>query len=217
MSQQSKTPSSTQNGHISHPLFAAFYEHSSHSDREKRILAPLREELIRQARGRVLEIGAGNGLNFPFFDPATVEQVEALEPDSSMVKYGLPRAEAARVPVHFVQAPVEHLPFADESFESAVTTLVFCSVSDPLRGLSEVRRVLKPGGVLLMIEHVRAQEALASTMQNIITPISRLLTGNCYWNRDTEQTVIEAGFKIEQKRVFVPLPIMPVVILQAVK
>jgi ubiquinone/menaquinone biosynthesis C-methylase UbiE len=217
MSQPPKTSLPQQNGHTAHRLFAAYYERTSHSSSEELFFAPLREEVAGQARGRVLEIGAGNGLNFAYYDPTTVEQVEATEPDSAMLRYARQRAETARVPVHLVQAPVEHLPFADESFESAVATLVFCSVSDPQRGLSEIRRVLKPGGALLMVEHVRARGAIASTIQNIVTPINRLIAGNCHWNRDTEQTVIGAGFKIEQRHELARSALVPLIVLHAVK
>ena len=177
---------------------------------------PLRKEVIDQARGVVLEVGAGNGLNFAFYDPDRVERVEAVEPDSAMLRYARERAAKARVPVNLTQAPVENLPFADESFDSAVITLVFCSVNNPLRGLSEVRRVLKPGGALLMVEHVRAHGAIAVTLQNIITPINRMVAGNCHWNRDTEKTVSEAGFQIEQRR-DVEGFVLPFVVLRAVK
>ena len=177
---------------------------------------PLRKEVTDQARGVVLEIGAGNGLNFAFYDPTTVERVEATEPDSAMLRYARERAAAARVPVNLTQAPVENLPLADESFDSAVVTLVFCSVSDPARGLSEIRRVLKPGGALLMVEHVRAHGAIAVAMQNIITPINRMIAGNCHWNRDTEKTVRAAGFQIEQRRDIAGF-VLPFVVLRAVK
>ncbi len=177
---------------------------------------PLRKEVIDQARGVVLEIGAGNGLNFAFYDPGRVERVEAIEPDSAMLRFARERAAQARVPVNLTQAPVENLPFADESFDSAVVTLVFCSVGDPGRGLSEVRRVLKPGGSLLMVEHVRARGAIAATLQTIITPITKLVAGNCHWNRNTEKTVSEAGFQIEQRRDMGGF-MMPVVVLRAVK
>jgi ubiquinone/menaquinone biosynthesis C-methylase UbiE len=161
---------------------------------------PLREEVVGQAHGLVLEIGAGNGLNFAFYSPDTVGRVEATEPSSAMLSYARERAATARVPVNLTQVPVESLPFANESFDSAVVTLVFCSVDDPLRGLGEVRRVLKPGGTLLMVEHVRARGFVVATIQNIATPITRLMAGNCHWNRDTERTVKQAGFKIEQRR-----------------
>ncbi len=206
----------TPNGHTSHRFFARYYERTSRNDGEERFMKLLRQEIVGQAHGHVLEIGAGNGLNFAFYQPATVEQVEAIEPDSVMLSYAHARAQAAPVHVNLVQAPVEKLPFADESFESVVATLVFCSVGDPQRGLSEVRRVLKPGGTLLMIEHVRAHGAIAATMQTIITPLTRLMAGNCHWNRDTEKTVLETGFKIEQKRSLI-WSMLPFIVLRALK
>jgi ubiquinone/menaquinone biosynthesis C-methylase UbiE len=179
-------------------------------------MGPLRAEVVGQAHGLVLEIGAGNGLNFAYYNPETVEQVEAVEPSSTMLHYARPRAEAAQVPVRLTQASVENLPFADERFDCVVITLVFCSVEDPLRGLSEVRRVLKPGGTLLMIEHVRAHGAILVTLQNLFTPLSRRLNDNCHWNRETLKTVAQAGFKIEQRRE-TALMGMPFVILRAVR
>jgi len=117
-----------------------------------------------------------------------------------MLRYARERLKTARVPITLTQAPVETLPFADETFDSAVATLVFCSVTDPMRGLNEVRRVLKPGGILLLIEHVRAQGAFAQQLQNIITPVTKRVAGNCHWNRDTERNVINADFEIESRR-----------------
>lgn len=216
MSQQPETTTPAQSGQTSHRFFANFYERMSRGSGEQSFMNPLRKEVTSQARGLVLEIGAGNGLNFAFYDPDTVERVEATEPDSAMLRYARERAAAARVHVNLTQAPVESLPFADESFDSAVVTLVFCSVADPLRGLSEVRRVLKPGGALLMVEHVRAHGAVAATMQNIITPITRIIAGNCHWNRNTEKTVIEAGFQVEQRR-DVDGFAMPIVVLRTVR
>lgn len=200
MSQQPETPTAAQSGHTSHRFFARYYERMSRGSGERNFMNPLRKEVIDQTRGLVLEIGAGNGLNFAFYDPGRVERVEAIEPDSAMLGYARERATKARVPINLTQAPVENLPFADESFDSAVVTLVFCSVGDPSRGLGEVRRVLKPGGTLLMLEHVRAHGAIAATLQNIITPVNKLIAGNCHWNRNTEKTVSEAGFRVEQRR-----------------
>jgi len=212
MSQQPETPTPAQSGHTSRRFFARCYERMSRSKGEQSFMNPLRKEAIDQARGLVLEIGAGNGLNFAFYDPGRVERVEATEPDSAMLGFARERAAKARVPVNLTQAAVENLPFADESFDRAVVTLVFCSVSDPLRGLSEVRRVLKPGSSLLMVEHVRAHSAVAASIQNIITPITKLVAGNCHWNRNTEKTVIEAGFRVEQRR-DIGVFMMPMVIL----
>ncbi len=184
----------------SHRTFAAFYERLSRSKAEHSFMEPLRKEIIGQAQGLVLEIGAGNGLNFAFYDPAQIQRVEAVEPDSAMLRYARERVKTARVPITLTQAPVEALPFADETFDSAVATLVFCSVTDPALGLSEIRRVLKPGGALLLVEHVRAQGAIASRVQDIITPLTKLMAGNCHWNRDTERAVANAGFAIQDRR-----------------
>src|SRR6266705_5464332 len=153
-----------------HGIFAAVYERLSRSGREHNFMEPLRKEMIAQAQGIVLEIGAGTGLNFALYNPEQVERVEAVEPDSAMLRYARERLKTARVPITLTQAPVETLPFADETFDSAVATLVFCSVTDPMRGLSEIQRVLKPGGTLLLIEHVRAQGAIARRLQDMITP-----------------------------------------------
>ena len=216
MSQHIETPTAAKDGHTSHRFFARYYERLSRSSSEQNFINPLRREVVDQARGVVLEIGAGNGLNFVLYDPARVERVEAIEPDSAMLVYARERAAKARVPVNLIQAPVEHLPFADETFDSALVTLVFCSVNDPLRGLQEVRRVLKPGGPLLMVEHVKAQGAVAATIQNIVTPINKRIAGNCHWNRETEKTVIEAGFQIEQRR-DAGGSVVPIVVLRAVR
>ena len=198
----------------SHRIFATLYERMSRSGSERSFMEPLRKEIIGQARGLVLEIGAGNGLNFAFYDPDQVERVEAVEPDPAMLRYARERVKTARVPITLTQAPVEALPFADETFDSAVATLVFCSVTDPVRGLSEIRRVLKPGGTLLLVEHVRAKGAIAARLQDVVTPMTRLLAGNCHWNRDTERSVTDAGFEIQDRRDLGGV-LQPMIVLQA--
>ncbi len=216
MSQPPETTTPPPNGHTTHRFFANYYERASRNGGEEQFMKPLREEVTGLAHGCVLEIGAGNGLNFAFYLPTHVEKVDAIEPDSIMLGYARARAKTAQVPINLVQAAVEHMPFADESFDSVVVTLVFCSVSDPLQGLSEVRRVLKPGGTLLMVEHVRARGVIAASIQNLITPITRMVAGNCHWNRDTEKTVLDAGFKIAQRR-DIAWFVMPFVVLHAIK
>src|SRR5258708_24924201 len=179
---------------------AAFYERLSRDGSERSFIEPLRKEIIGQAQGLVLEIGAGNGLNFAFYDPAQVQRVEAIEPDTAMLRYARERVKTARVPITLTQAPVEALPFADETFDSAVATLVFCSVTDPLAGLSEVRRVLKPGGTLLLIEHVRAHRAIAGRVQDLVTPAPKIQRGNCHSNPNTEHTVVDASLQVQETR-----------------
>ncbi len=215
MSQQFNGIARPPNVSTSHRRFARNYERISREGSESRFLLPLRAEVTAATHGRVLEVGAGNGLNFALYSPESVERVDAVEPDSAMLAYARPRADAARVPVSLFQAGVERLPFADESFDSAIATLVFCSVGDPLRGLREVRRVLRPGGVLLMVEHVRGHGAVA-LLQNIVTPVSRWMAGNCHWNRETGRTVRQAGFTIERQRE-IKWSLMPFVVLHALK
>jgi ubiquinone/menaquinone biosynthesis C-methylase UbiE len=200
MSQTTPADASKQTTTTNHHIFAAMYERLSRSGPEQSFMWPLRKEIIAQAKGIVLEIGAGTGLNFALYNPEHVERVEAVEPDTAMLRYARERLKTAPVPITLTQAPVESLPFADETFDSAVTTLVFCSVTDPQRGLSEIRRVLKPGATLLLIEHVRAQGAFAQRLQNIITPFTKRMAGNCHWNRDTAHTVLDAGFQVEERR-----------------
>jgi ubiquinone/menaquinone biosynthesis C-methylase UbiE len=203
-------------GATSHHLFAAYYERTSRSRFERSYMTPLRKEIIGQASGVVLEIGAGNGLNFSYYDPEQVERVEAIEPDTAMLRYARERAASAPIPVTLTQAPVESLPFADETFDCAMATLVFCSVSDPASGLREIRRVLKPGGKLLLLEHVRSRGAISGHLQDMLVPFTTRLAGNCHWNRNTEGTVADAGFQIEYRRDLGGW-MLPMVMLRAIR
>ncbi len=185
---------------VAHPRFAAFYNQLMKLAQVQQEFEPLRRELVGQAHGLVLEVGAGGGQNFPFYDPARVLQVEAIEPDETMQGYAERRQADAPVSITLTPAPVEALPFPTAHFDNAVVTLVFCSVQDPVRGLREIGRVLKPGGTLLLLEHVRAQGKLAALIQDAMVPLTTRLLGNCHWNRATQQTVLETGFQITQIR-----------------
>src|SRR5437588_5932766 len=211
------TPGNDQKrGATAHRLFAAYYERVSRGRTERDFMEPLRKEIAGQASGVVLEIGAGNGLNFAFYDPGQVERVEAVEPDTSMLRYARERIATAKVPITLTQAPVEVLPFADETFDSAMATLVFCSVSDPAGGLREIWRILKPGGKLLLLEHVRSQGTIAELIQDILVPVTTRIAGNCHWNRNTERTVSAAGFEIEYRRELGGV-LVPMVMLRALR
>jgi ubiquinone/menaquinone biosynthesis C-methylase UbiE len=183
-----------------HPRFARFYEWYARLGSERRLTDPLRQETAGQAFGIVLEVGAGSGLNFSWYQPERVERVEAVEPDAAMLAYARSRASQAAVPITLTQASVEALPFSDATFDSAVVTLVFCSVRDPAQGMQEIKRVLKPDGTLFMFEHVRSQRRVMAYVQDAIVPLTTRLFGHCHWNRDTERVVREAGFQIDHLR-----------------
>jgi ubiquinone/menaquinone biosynthesis C-methylase UbiE len=154
-----------------------------------------RRELLSELEGEVLEIGAGTGFNLPHYERAS--RVVAVEPNASMAKQLQKRIAEAAVPVELRAGSAESLPFADESFDTAVLTFVLCSVKDPATALREVRRVLRPGGRLVVLEHVRGDGNLA-TWQGRLTPIHRKVAGNCHLDRDTRSALAEAGFETQE-------------------
>ena len=136
---------------VHHPLFARFYARLSVSAEPK--IGPLRDELLAGLSGRVIEIGAGNGLNFARY-PGTVSEVVAIEPEHALRRLALEAALRAEVPVDVVPGAAEALPVKSEAFDAAVVSLVLCSVRDVRRSLSEVRRVLRPGGEALLRKQI---------------------------------------------------------------
>lgn len=161
---------------------------------EKLGMARLRRRLLAEARGAVLEIGAGTGLNLPHY-PAALEQLVLAEPGERIGSHiDLDRAPAG-VPVRLEQAPAEHLPFADGSFDTVVSTLVLCTVGDPQRAVGEVARVLRPGGRLLFLEHVRADRGWRQALQRRAARPWASFADGCRCDRATVET-IEAQMRI---------------------
>lgn len=150
-----------------------------------------RRRLTAAARGRVLEVGCGTGRNLPLYRRAS--RPAALDPNLDVVLAARRRAPA----VPLVVARVEALPFRPRSFDTVVTGLVFCSVADPRRGLAEIGRVLRGGGTLRMLEHVRHRNRLLGRLQDAAQPFWTWLTGGCRPNRETEAEVERAGFRID--------------------
>jgi ubiquinone/menaquinone biosynthesis C-methylase UbiE len=156
-------------------------------------LDELERELIARVRGRVLEIGAGDGENFGAFDP-DVEWI-GLEPDATRRAELATRAREWRHASTPLDARAEAIPLPDASVDAVVGTYVLCSVGDPAAALAEVRRVLVPGGRVIFVDHVIAPPGtLKRAVQRVATPISKRVCHGCHWDRDTERTLAEAGF-----------------------
>jgi ubiquinone/menaquinone biosynthesis C-methylase UbiE len=161
---------------------------------EKAGLGAYRERLLADAAGQVLEIGAGTGANLRLYGPA-VESLTLTEPEMPMLRR-LQRTAAQQAPTATVlRAPAEDLPFEDDSFDVAVSTLVLCGVDDQPRALRELRRVLRPGGQLLFIEHVRATDAHLARSQDRMNGLNRFMVG-CDCNRPTLDSIDDAGFTV---------------------
>ncbi len=157
-----------------------------------------RKRWVPRAHGEVLELGVGSGLNLAFYDRARVSQVTGIDPSAALLARAQPRAESAPVPVELVRAPAEDLPFGDHSFDSAVVTYSLCSVDDPARALAEVRRVLRPGGELIFVEHGLSSDPGMGRWQHRITPVWRRIGGGCHLDRDHTENLRRAGFSLDE-------------------
>lgn len=156
-------------------------------------LDDLEREFVSRVRGRVLEIGAGEGENFGAFDPG-IEWV-GLEPDAKRRAELATRAREWRHASAPLDARAESIPLPDHSVDAVVGTYVLCSVGDPAATLAEVRRVLVPGGRVVFVDHVVAPPGtLKRAVQRVATPISKRVCHGCHWDRDTERALVDAGF-----------------------
>jgi SAM-dependent methyltransferase len=189
VSDRSEAPVSAERGHR---WFAASYERRGRRKRGSEYDDELRSRVAGEATGRILEIGAGTGFNFPYYPEGA--DVVATEPDPHMLRRAASRAKEHGVDLR--AAPAERLPFPDTSFDTVVSTGVFCSVDDPRRALAEVHRVLRPGGTIRFSEHVRAERPARRLMQRTLDPLHRLVF-RCHIGRDTLRSMEEAGFEIE--------------------
>jgi ubiquinone/menaquinone biosynthesis C-methylase UbiE len=198
-------PTRTQPRPVRHPLFARCYARVGHlldaeiGDHRRRLLAGL--------AGQVLEVGAGNGLNFPHY-PATVTEVLAIEPEPYLRQLALAAARQAPVPIRVVDGTAEALPTPDRAVDAVVASLVLCTVADLGQALAEVRRVLQPGGRLRFYEHVRAEDPRLARWQDRLERPWGWLVGGCHPNRDTVAAITAAGLRVVQLDRF-DLPAMP--------
>jgi ubiquinone/menaquinone biosynthesis C-methylase UbiE len=174
-----------------------------------RRLASLRQGVVAGATGRVLELGVGTGQNLPFYRAGVT--VVAIDPDPAMLRRAWQRCRTSDARVRLVAGAGEALPFPDGAFDEVVATLVFCTVRSPSASLTEVRRVLKPGGRLRFMEHVRSADPRWARLQDLVTPLWKRLADGCCPNRATVATIAAAGFGIESLDQYPlgPYPIRP--------
>ncbi len=174
--------------------FSALYDRCFKAAEEAG-LRDMRRSVTTGARGRVLELGAGTGLNLELY-PLDVSDLTLTEPDPHMVKQLRKRVSELGSSAQVVEAPGEMLPFDDGSFDTVVVTLVLCTVPDPAATLAEIRRVLKPDGRFLFLEHVRSPEPGLAKWQDRLEKPWRFLGDGCHCNRNTEASIEAAGFHL---------------------
>lgn len=188
-------------GHrVSHPIFARCYALAS-TCAERAGAGAHRGELLAGLHGQVIELGAGNGLNFAHYPPG-VAGVLAVEPEAYLRQRAFQAAGTAPVPVRIVDGEAGCLPAADGSFDAAVASLVLCSVPDPSRALEELHRVVRPGGELRFYEHVRARTPHYARVQDWLDRAWPRLAGGCHTGRDTVAAIASSGFVVEEERRF---------------
>jgi ubiquinone/menaquinone biosynthesis C-methylase UbiE len=182
---------------VRHPIFARFFDRLSRL--MEREVGQHRQELLAGLTGKVVEIGAGNGMNFQHY-PRTVEEVVALEPEAYLRTKAEQAARNAPVRVSIRDGVADPLPLESDSVDAAVASLVLCTVPDPHQALVELRRVLKPGGELRFLEHVRSDRARKARIQDRLdrSGIWPRVGGGCHCARDTVAAIESAGFHIER-------------------
>ena len=177
-------------------VFAATYD-SLMAKSERDCFGAHREALLTAAGGDVLEIGGGTGANLTFYN-GSVRSLTITEPEKPMARRLEKHIHQCRPDAKLLRAPAEDLPFNDESFDVVVSTLVLCTVHDQPRALREVRRVLRPGGKLLFIEHVRSDDEKLARWQDRLLPLNVRLMHGCHCNRPTLDGIRAAGFEVTQ-------------------
>jgi SAM-dependent methyltransferase len=189
---------------VRHPVFARVYERLG-AAAEEAGAAEHRSRLLDGLTGRVVEVGAGTGLNFAHY-PTAVAEVVAVEPEPYLRKAAAEAARRAAVPVRVVEGTAAGLPLEDGSVDAGVASLVLCSVADQGAALAELRRVIRPGGELRFYEHVAARNPGWAKWQRRVDPVWTRFSGGCHLTRDTERAIGEAGFAIEESDRFLFRP-----------
>jgi ubiquinone/menaquinone biosynthesis C-methylase UbiE len=155
-----------------------------------------RKKIVPLAKGRVLEIGVGSGLNFQFYDSSNVEYVWGLDPSAQMRKMAEKRAADSGIEVEFIGLSCEEIPLESNSADTVLVTYTLCTIPDVFKALSEMRRVLKPGGEFIFCEHGLAPDECVRRWQDRINPIWKRLAGGCHLNRPIQDLIDQGGFRI---------------------
>ena len=167
---------------------------------ERKRFKTIRVNLLSKANGKVLEIGSGTGINFTLY--RSVESVIAVEPNPHMIKRSLAKKGMSKIPIEIVNIGAEQLPFEDDSFDTIVGTLVFCSIPDVEKAISEMKRVCKPEGKVLLFEHVKMDNSFLAKLQDWLTPFWKKVCDGCCLNRETEYLLKKNGFQMSHKQTF---------------
>jgi ubiquinone/menaquinone biosynthesis C-methylase UbiE len=162
-----------------------------------RELQPYRERVISHAVGRVLEVGFGSGLNLPFYGPR-VQEILGLEPSARLTAMAQRAVAHSEAPVIFIASSAETIPIENRSIDTVVTTWTLCSIPDAARALAEMRRVLKPAGQLLFVEHGLAPEDDVRKWQHRLTPMWKRISGGCHLDRPIGKLIEGAGFRMRE-------------------
>ena len=161
---------------------------------EKKFLNRLRKNLLSKAQGKILEIGSGTGVNFELYEG---HDVVAIEPDERLRTESLKKIDNKKIKV--ISGDAENLEFKDDEFDTVVVMLVLCTIPDPKRSLSEIRRVCKEGGKILVLEHVKHKNKILAVIQDILTPVWKKIAMGCHLNRKTIDVIEDMGFNITKK------------------
>ncbi len=177
-------------------IFAAGYDWMM-AGPEKAVLSGHRQSLLNDVTGAVLELGGGTGANLPFYGP-NVTKLVVTEPEEPMARRLEQKLEKFSLPATVLRVPAEALPFETNSFDFVVSTLVLCTVDDPEKALAEAHRVLKPGGKLVFLEHVRSDDPKLARRQDRFHGVWRRAAYGCRCNRPTEDNIERAGFSVAE-------------------
>lgn len=166
-----------------------------------------REKIVPRAKGRVLEIGIGSGLNLPFYGADNIDKLWGLDPSTELLAYAERAARDVRFDVELIPGSAENIPLDDASADTVLVTYSLCTIPDPIRALQDVHRVLRPDGTLLFCEHGLSPDGRVHRWQDRLTPVWAKIGGGCHLNRPIPRLIEQGGFKIDElETMYLPGP-----------